>query len=37
VRERAADFEATGVTEIVDQPAGPNIPGETERFLGANV
>ena len=32
-RERLAQLEAAGVTEIAYQPAGPDIPGELERFM----
>jgi 5,10-methylenetetrahydromethanopterin reductase len=35
IRERVAEFAAIGVTEIVYQPAGPDIPGELEQFFGA--
>lgn len=31
-RSHLADLEAVGVTEIAYQPAGPDIPGELERF-----
>jgi 5,10-methylenetetrahydromethanopterin reductase len=31
-RERLAGLEQAGVTEIAYQPAGPDIPGELERF-----
>jgi 5,10-methylenetetrahydromethanopterin reductase len=31
-RERLAQYERSGVTEIAYQPAGPDIPGELERF-----
>jgi 5,10-methylenetetrahydromethanopterin reductase len=31
-REHLARLEAAGATEIAYQPAGPNIPGELERF-----
>src|SRR4051812_38892301 len=33
VRERLDQLAEQGVTEIVYQPAGPDIPGELERFL----
>jgi len=35
LRARVASHEAAGVTEIVYQPAGPDIPGELERFYAA--
>lgn len=35
LRERVATLAATGVTELVYQPAGDDIPGELERFLAA--
>jgi 5,10-methylenetetrahydromethanopterin reductase len=35
VRARVAEFAAAGVTEIVYQPAGDDIPGELERFFDA--
>jgi 5,10-methylenetetrahydromethanopterin reductase len=35
VRRRVADFAAAGVTEVVYQPAGEDIPGELERFIAA--
>jgi 5,10-methylenetetrahydromethanopterin reductase len=35
LRERVAELTANGVTEIVYQPAGADIPGELERFLAA--
>jgi 5,10-methylenetetrahydromethanopterin reductase len=35
LRERAAAFEAAGVTELAYQPAGPDIPGELERMRDA--
>lgn len=31
-RERLASLERAGVTEVAYQPAGPDIPGELERF-----
>ncbi|MGE0601904.1 MAG: LLM class flavin-dependent oxidoreductase [Dehalococcoidia bacterium] len=34
-RQRLAQVEAAGVTEIAYQPAGPDIPGELERFMAA--
>lgn len=34
-RERLAQLEAAGVTEIAYQPAGPDIPGELKRFAEA--
>ena len=34
--ERLAQLEAAGVTEIAYQPAGPDIPGELERFARAS-
>jgi 5,10-methylenetetrahydromethanopterin reductase len=33
VRARLDQMAGQGVTEIVYQPAGPDIPGELERFL----
>lgn len=35
VRQRLAALAAAGVTEVVYQPAGPDIPGELERFMAA--
>jgi 5,10-methylenetetrahydromethanopterin reductase len=35
VRERVASLAARGVTELVYQPAGDDVPGELERFLAA--
>ena len=35
LRERVQALGAGGVTEIVYQPAGPDIPGELERFYAA--
>lgn len=35
LRERAAAYAAMGVTELVLQPAGPDIAGELERFANA--
>jgi 5,10-methylenetetrahydromethanopterin reductase len=35
LRERLAQFESAGVTEIVYQPAGDDIPGELARFIEA--
>jgi 5,10-methylenetetrahydromethanopterin reductase len=35
LRERAAQLEAAGVTELAYQPAGPDIPGELERMRDA--
>ena len=35
VRAKVETFAAGGVTEIVYQPAGPDIPGELERFFAA--
>lgn len=35
LRERVAGLGAAGVTELVYQPAGDDIPGELERFLAA--
>jgi 5,10-methylenetetrahydromethanopterin reductase len=35
LRERVAVFASAGVTEIVYQPAGPDIPGELERMFAA--
>ena len=34
-RDRLAELEAAGATEIAYQPAGPDIPGELERFAAA--
>lgn len=34
-RARLAELEAAGATEIAYQPAGPDIPGELERFAAA--
>jgi 5,10-methylenetetrahydromethanopterin reductase len=34
-RERLAELETAGVTEIAYQPAGPDIAGELERFAAA--
>jgi 5,10-methylenetetrahydromethanopterin reductase len=34
-RSRLAELEAAGATEIAYQPAGPDIPGELERFAVA--
>jgi 5,10-methylenetetrahydromethanopterin reductase len=34
-RDRLAELEAAGATEIAYQPAGPDIPGELERFAQA--
>ena len=34
-RERVALLESMGATEIAYQPAGPDIPGELERFATA--
>jgi 5,10-methylenetetrahydromethanopterin reductase len=36
LRERVAALASAGVTELVYQPAGPDIPGELERFLAAS-
>jgi 5,10-methylenetetrahydromethanopterin reductase len=35
LRERAAEFEAVGVTELVYQPAGPDVAGELARMMSA--
>jgi 5,10-methylenetetrahydromethanopterin reductase len=35
LRDRVAALAAAGVTEIAYQPAGPDIPGELERFFAA--
>ena len=35
LRARVEGLEASGVTEVVFQPAGPDIPGELERFYRA--
>jgi 5,10-methylenetetrahydromethanopterin reductase len=35
LREKVAAYEAQGVTEIVYQPAGPDIPGELARMADA--
>ncbi len=35
LRDRLGELEAAGVTEIAYQPAGRDIPGELERFIGA--
>ena len=35
LRARVQAFGASGVTEVVYQPAGPDIPGELERFYAA--
>ena len=34
-RDRLAELEAGGATEVAYQPAGPDIPGELERFMAA--
>jgi 5,10-methylenetetrahydromethanopterin reductase len=34
-RDRIAVLEAAGATEVAYQPAGPDIPGELERFMAA--
>ncbi|MCC7365787.1 MAG: LLM class flavin-dependent oxidoreductase [Dehalococcoidia bacterium] len=34
-RDRLAELEAAGITEIAYQPAGPDIPGELARFMAA--
>ena len=35
LRDRVGQLEEMGVTEIAYQPAGPDIPGELERFMAA--
>jgi 5,10-methylenetetrahydromethanopterin reductase len=35
LRERAAEYEAGGVTELVYQPAGPDVAGELGRMMAA--
>jgi 5,10-methylenetetrahydromethanopterin reductase len=35
LQKRVSDLAAAGVTEVVYQPAGPDIPGELERFIAA--
>ncbi|WP_445170292.1 LLM class flavin-dependent oxidoreductase [Mycolicibacterium sp. Dal123E01] len=35
IGERVIEFAAQGVTEIIYQPTGPDIPGELETFLAA--
>ncbi|HYD08710.1 MAG TPA: LLM class flavin-dependent oxidoreductase [Acidimicrobiales bacterium] len=35
LRDKAAALEAAGATELAYQPAGPDIPGELERMIGA--
>lgn len=35
LRARVAEFEVGGVTELVYQPAGPDIAGELGRMMGA--
>ena len=35
VRDQVAAWAADGITEIAFQPAGPDIPGELERFVAA--
>ena len=34
-RERIAELAAAGATEVAYQPAGPDVPGELERFAAA--
>jgi 5,10-methylenetetrahydromethanopterin reductase len=34
-RDRVAELEAGGATEVAYQPAGPDIPAELERFMAA--
>jgi 5,10-methylenetetrahydromethanopterin reductase len=34
-RQRLVELEAAGATEVAFQPAGPDIPGELERFAAA--
>jgi 5,10-methylenetetrahydromethanopterin reductase len=34
-RERVALLQSMGATEIAYQPAGPDVPGELERFANA--
>jgi 5,10-methylenetetrahydromethanopterin reductase len=35
LRERAAEYAAAGITELVYQPAGPDIVGELARMMAA--
>jgi 5,10-methylenetetrahydromethanopterin reductase len=35
LREKVAELAAKGITEVAYQPAGPDIPGELERFHAA--
>ena len=35
LRDRVAEFEAIGVTELVYQPAGPDVVGELTRMMTA--
>ena len=35
LRERAAEYAAGGVTELVYQPAGPDVAGELDRMMKA--
>jgi 5,10-methylenetetrahydromethanopterin reductase len=35
LRDKVAELEASGITEIAYQPAGPDIPGELERLRAA--
>ncbi len=35
LHDRIADYEASGVTELVYQPGGPDIVGELERMMAA--
>jgi 5,10-methylenetetrahydromethanopterin reductase len=35
IRDQVAAWEASGITEVAFQPAGPDIPGELERFAAA--
>jgi alkanesulfonate monooxygenase SsuD/methylene tetrahydromethanopterin reductase-like flavin-dependent oxidoreductase (luciferase family) len=33
IRDQLSAYARDGITEIVYQPAGPDIPGELERFI----
>jgi hypothetical protein len=35
IRRRVRDYAAQGITEIIYQPTGPDIPGELEAFYTA--